>query len=84
MNLSHAKTLDAGGYEIALNWLIYKQEKGLRQMWTDGGTYGFCSYLVFYPELNSGIILLANESDDSTPNKLGGIAFEVFKEIGRK
>jgi len=84
VHLTHEKTVDGGGYHAGMNWLIYRHSNGLHQVWNDGGTYGFCSYLVLYPELNSGVVILVNESDDSTPNKLGGIAFEIFKEISRK
>src|SRR5258708_1862446 len=63
---------------------IPQHENGDHQLWCDGTTLGFSSYLVIYPELNSGIVLLANECDASTPDKLGGIAYEIFKEISQK
>ena len=84
VELSHEKTFDAGYYGVALTWLIHKHENGDHQLWCDGTTLGFSSYLVIYPELNSGIVLLANECDASTPDKLGGIAYEIFKEISQK
>lgn len=84
IDLSHQTSFNAGYYQIGLNWLIYKHENGYRQLWTDGGTYGFCSYLVIYPELNSGIVLLANENDDNVPGKLGDIAYQLFLLMGQK
>ncbi len=48
------------------------------RFWADGGTYGFASYLVFYPEINSGVVLLSNESGDAVPGKLGNIAYQIF------
>ena len=84
VNLSHEKTFDAGYYGVALTWLIHQHENGDRQLWCDGTTLGFSSYLVIYPELNSGIVLLANNCDATTSDKLGGIAYEIFKEISQK
>ena len=81
VRFSHKKTFSAGDHDVALTWLIHKFENGDSQLWCDGTTFGFSSYLIIYPELNSGIILLANECDASTPDKLGGIAYEIFKEI---
>lgn len=76
--LTHKTSFNAGYYNIGLNWLKYKHDTGKHQVWTDGGTYGFVSYLVFYPEINCGVVVLANESDDATPGKLGNIAYQIF------
>lgn len=76
--LTHKQSFNAGYYSIGLTWLRYKHANGKHQVWADGGTYGFASYIVFYPEINSGVVVLANESDDSTPGKLGSIAYQVF------
>ncbi len=76
--LSQQPSFNAGYYTIGLNWLKYKHDNGYHQLWSDGGTYGFTSYMVFYPEINTGVVILANESDDSTPGKLGNIAYQVF------
>jgi len=84
VELSHEKTFEAGNYDIALPWLIHKFENGNHQLWCDGTTFGFSSYLVVYPELNSGIVLLANNCDGTTADKLGDIAYEIFKEISRR
>lgn len=35
-----------------------------------GGSLGFSSYMVFYPDLNSGIVLLSNEADQGTQSEL--------------
>lgn len=77
--LSQKESFNAGYYSIGLNWLKYKHDNGNHQLWTDGGTYGFVSYIVFYPEINSGVVVLANESDDSTLGKLGDIAYQIFE-----
>ncbi|MBN8782168.1 MAG: hypothetical protein ABS85_00740 [Sphingobacteriales bacterium SCN 48-20] len=79
--LSQKESFNAGYYSACLNWLKYKHENGNHQLWTDGGTYGYTSYVVFYPEINSGIVLLANVSDDSMAGKLGDMAYQVFDYI---
>lgn len=84
VNLTQQTSFNAGYYSIGLNWLKYKHDNGQHQLWTDGGTYGFVSYLVIYPELNSGVVVLSNESDDATPGKLGNIAYQVFELIRKK
>jgi len=82
--LSQKESFNAGYYSIGLNWLKYKHDNGNHQLWTDGGTYGFVTYIVFYPEINSGIVILSNESDDSTPGKLGDMAYQIFDFMQKK
>ena len=82
--LTQKKSFNAGHYSIGLSWLKYKHDNGKHQVWTDGGTYGFVSYIVFYPEINSGVVVLSNESDDSVPGKLGDIAYQIFDLIQKK
>jgi serine-type D-Ala-D-Ala carboxypeptidase/endopeptidase len=84
VKLSQTKTFDGGDHEIALTWMSHRHENGITQLWCDGTTFGFTSYLVLYPDLNSGIILLANECDESSADALGGIAYEIFKQISQK
>lgn len=77
--LCQAESFNAGQYTIGLNWLKYKHDNGNHQIWTDGGTYGFVSYLVIYPEINSGIVILTNISDDEIPGKIGNMAYKIFE-----
>jgi tetratricopeptide (TPR) repeat protein len=42
-----------------------------------GGTFGFASYCVFYPELNRGLVLLANRNDGSTESRLAELAAAI-------
>jgi serine-type D-Ala-D-Ala carboxypeptidase/endopeptidase len=71
-------------YSSALNWFKYQPETNYSQIWADGGTNGFNSYLVIYPHLNSGIILIANKSDEKIFRALPGIASQISKLIGKK
>lgn len=71
VNLSHKPTfgkLEDGA--IALNWKVKQIAGGKRSISHTGGSLGFSSYMVFYPELNSGIVLLSNQADQGTQNEL--------------
>ena len=71
-------------YSTALNWFKYQPAVSSSQIWADGGTNGFNSYLVMYPHLNSGVIILANKSDEKIFKSLPGIAYEISKAIDKK
>jgi len=79
--LARAKTVSIDVYGIALNWFVYTYDDGYTQVWTDGGTSGFVSYLVIYPQLNSGIILLCNRADQYSFTSLPQIAYEIFQGL---
>jgi serine-type D-Ala-D-Ala carboxypeptidase/endopeptidase len=71
-------------YSVSLNWFKYQPTVSSAQIWADGGTNGFNSYLVIYPYLKSGIILMANKSDEKIFKALPGIAYEIAKFIEPK
>lgn len=75
---------DPNIYSSALNWFKYQPESNYSQIWADGGTNGFNSYLVIYPHLNSGIILIANKSDEKIFRALPGIASQISKLIEKE
>lgn len=52
---------------------------GKRSISHTGGSLGFSSYTVFYPELNTGIVLLSNERDQSTQNELIILSEKILK-----
>jgi CubicO group peptidase (beta-lactamase class C family) len=66
-------------YSAALNWFKYQPDSTSSQIWADGGTNGFNSYLVIYPNKNSGIVLLANKSDEKIFRALPDLAFQISK-----
>jgi len=71
VKLSHQPTF--GKVEdgaIALNWKVKKTAKGERSISHTGGSLGFSSYMVLFPDLNSGIVLLTNEADQGTQSEL--------------
>lgn len=63
---------------IALNWKIKKTGTGKRSISHTGGSLGFSSYMVYYPELNSGIVLLSNQADPSTQTDLIALADKIL------
>lgn len=80
VNLSHQPTfgkLEDGA--IALNWKVRKTENGKRSISHTGGSLGFSTYMVFYPDLNSGIIILSNEADQDTQNELIALSDKILK-----
>ncbi|MGK6344420.1 serine hydrolase domain-containing protein [Chryseobacterium sp. DT-3] len=80
VRLSHQPTfgtLENGA--IALNWKVKKTEDGRRSISHTGGSLGFSSYMVFYPDSNSGIVLLSNEADQGTQNELIALADKIIK-----
>ncbi|MCU0436514.1 MAG: beta-lactamase family protein [Raineya sp.] len=61
--LSHQLTTGDHKRGKGLNWGISTTKKGYLVWSHDGGTNGFSSLCLIYPELNSGIILLTNNGN---------------------
>jgi len=64
---------------VALNWKVKKTDDGRRSISHTGGSLGFSSYMVFYPDSGSGIVLLSNEADQGTQNELIILADKIMK-----
>lgn len=79
--LSHRATIVAEHDTVALNWHIDTDAHGRRMIWHTGGTFGFSSYVVLYPERRLGISLLANESDPQAQNRLVELANRIAKHL---
>jgi len=85
VKLSHQPTF--GKVEdgaVALNWKVKNSVDGRRSISHTGGSLGFSSYMVFYPDLNSGIVLLSNEADQGTQNELISLADKIMIPIMRE
>lgn len=78
------ETIRSDFFSVGMNWFLYQFEKGKTQVWADGGTSGFNSYLIFYPESELGIVVLANKSDEKTFHALPGIANAIFRQLTDK
>jgi D-alanyl-D-alanine-carboxypeptidase/D-alanyl-D-alanine-endopeptidase len=64
---------------IALNWKINMTDKGQRKISHTGGSLGFSTYMVFYPDQKTGIVLLSNEADPATQGELISLADKIIK-----
>ncbi len=85
VNLSHKPTFgDTNNFAIALFWRMNKTSNGKLKIWHTGGTFGFSSYCVLYPEFNMGIILLSNEMDMTSQGELVGVADKIFEAVINK
>lgn len=80
--LSHKPTKgDINDYAIGLNWQERVTSEKNKKIWQSGGTFGFSSYCVIYPELDIAIVLLTNESDPNAQNGLEEISDKIFQKI---
>jgi serine-type D-Ala-D-Ala carboxypeptidase/endopeptidase len=80
--LSHKVTMgEINNHAIGLNWQEQITSKKQKKIWQSGGTFGFSSYCVIYPEIKVGIVLLANESDPRAQGGLEGIAEEIVAQL---
>jgi D-alanyl-D-alanine-carboxypeptidase/D-alanyl-D-alanine-endopeptidase len=83
-NMRPDNTATPDVYSASLNWFKYQPSISSSQIWADGGTNGFNSYLVIYPYLKSGVILMANKSDEKIFRALPGIAYEISKVLDQE
>jgi len=81
INLCHQATMgDTNTSATGLFWQINKSSDG-KLIWHSGATFGFSSYCAIYPHLNLGIIILANEYDTGSLQKLTYLANDIFKQV---
>ncbi len=82
--LSHMITTGKiNGYAVGLNWQEKLNTERKRKIWQSGGTFGFSSYCVLYPDLNIAIVLLTNESDRTAQSELEEVADKIFHKISK-
>jgi serine-type D-Ala-D-Ala carboxypeptidase/endopeptidase len=82
--LSHKVTMgDINNYAIGLNWQEVITSEKQKKIWQSGGTFGFSSYCVIYPECKIAIVLLTNEADNTAQAELGQIAEKIFDVIDK-
>jgi D-alanyl-D-alanine-carboxypeptidase/D-alanyl-D-alanine-endopeptidase len=80
IKLSHQPTFEKiEDGAIALNWKVRITEHNKRSISHTGGSLGFSSYMVFYPDSNSGIVLLSNEADQGTQSELIALSDKILK-----
>jgi serine-type D-Ala-D-Ala carboxypeptidase/endopeptidase len=82
--ISHKVTMgEIKDYAIGLNWQEQMTSSNQKKIWQSGGTFGFSSYCVIYPETEVGIVLLTNESDPKAQHGLEGIAEEIVAQLNK-
>ena len=80
--LSHQTTWgDDQSNAVGLNWRTKTNFDGKRKIWASGGTFGFSSYGVLYPERDFAVIALTNESDNAAQDALDQIAQTIYNEL---
>lgn len=85
VTLSHMVTTGKiSDYAVGLNWQEKLNSDRKRKIWQSGGTFGFSSYCVLYPDLNIALVLLTNESDRTAQSELEVIANKLYQEISKK
>ncbi|WP_306350830.1 serine hydrolase [Flavobacterium sp. '19STA2R22 D10 B1'] len=81
-HLSHQVTWrDSESFALGLYWRINTTSEGVQKLSHSGGTFGYSSYGVIYPELNIGIIMLTNCSGASSQNDLENTAEKIFNNL---
>jgi CubicO group peptidase (beta-lactamase class C family) len=85
IQLSHRTTWgDIKYYASGLNWQMKMTAGGHRRIWQSGGSFGFSSHCAVFPELGLGIVLLSNESDRNSQDRLNTLANEILEGLGEK
>jgi CubicO group peptidase (beta-lactamase class C family) len=69
------------GQALGFFWRITALPGGGKKIWHTGGTFGFSSYCVLYPEKKTGIVLLSNEMDGTSQGRLIDIAEQIVTEL---
>lgn len=69
-------TLDKQSW-VGLTWIGSQLPGGGRMFRTSGGTWGFASAMMIWPERKLGVILLANKASDTAQGRLSEIAGRI-------
>jgi CubicO group peptidase (beta-lactamase class C family) len=83
VKLSHNPVFTSGFYSAGLNWQEMSSD-GLRVIWQEGNIVGFNSFCIVEPELKIGLVLLANEEDQTSAHGQSVLANEILKGLDAK
>ncbi len=79
VKLSHQPTWGtADNQSFGLNWFLNKTIDSKRRVEHSGGTFGFASFCDLYPDQKTGLVLLANDADQSTQNQLDELSKNIM------
>jgi len=82
INLCHRATFgDTNSSAMGLFWEITRRPDGKLIIWHAGATFGFSSYCALFPYLNLGIIVLSNEYDMRSLEKLAYLANKIVNKL---
>ena len=62
---------------VGLTWIVSELPDGGRQLRYSGGTWGFASVMMVWPERKLAVVLMANKATDATQGRLSGIAGKI-------
>jgi len=81
---SHEKLLDHSNPAAyrAYYWLVNTAEDGTRRLSCHGGGMGFQAWVMFYPESETGIVVLTNKSDPQTGGRIIDVAKKIAADLG--
>jgi D-alanyl-D-alanine-carboxypeptidase/D-alanyl-D-alanine-endopeptidase len=71
-------------YALSLNWMQYHPGKNELRIWTDGGTYGFRTYIVMYPEKEVSFIFLSNRTGEKILDKMYRIGYTISQLVTKE
>jgi CubicO group peptidase (beta-lactamase class C family) len=71
-------------FSMGLGWQILSSKKGSRNIFQDGGAYGFSSIMMLSPDKNLGFVILSNESGPNSQAKLREAAENVMEGLFEK
>jgi D-alanyl-D-alanine-carboxypeptidase/D-alanyl-D-alanine-endopeptidase len=70
---------DANSFALGMNWLMGKTFDGKRKINHDGTTFGFTTYVLLYPALKYGVVLMSTY-DPNANDRLGEAAEGIFEK----
>lgn len=78
--LSHKPTYSNEDFSIGLNWQMLREGRR-RVIWQDGAIPGYASFCILQPESKLAIVILSNESDGKTLERLSTMANRIMKAV---
>ncbi|SFD80539.1 serine hydrolase domain-containing protein [Spirosoma endophyticum] len=82
VQLSHQLTWgNTDNLALGMNWFLHKTIDSKRQLEHSGGTFGFASFCDLYPDQKVGLVLLANNSDQTTQGQLQELSGKVMNVL---
>ncbi len=71
-------------FSVGLSWQMFSSNKGSRNIFEDGGAYGFSSTVTLFPDKNLGFVLLSNESGPNSQTRLREVAESIVERLSGK